>query len=512
MSFRFLGIRYAPQPKRFTYSTPYTGTGGNVSATTYGSQCIQSGGGSEDCLFLNIWTPYLPAHGGAPANKLKPVMFWIHGGAFTGGTGNDPTFDGGNMASRGDVVMVAINYRLSTLGFLALQDGTTKGNFGIADQINALDWVRKNIQNFGGDPNRITVFGQSAGAASVRALLASPRSVGKFQGAIPQSNLGGGGYGTTYSSWLSPETEMTMAANAILNATNCSSATSQVDCLRGVDALTLVNLPSVARYLVVDGTYLTSSELILNGSANPALKGVHIMEGLMRDDGAAIISYVQTTDLRTSLNQDGFDATSIIASDLFPEPVGTNTSLNVFNVTSRVGTDTIFRCIDQAAAYSALNHEVFAADQYFYEFNRSYQTPGFDPNAPVCDAPKTAAYPHGDPNLEYFKCHSGELYFIFGSLWFNGLPLRDWDDLAFQQFSVDSWSSFATTYNPNPDAGLLKARRYTNTSMEIEMAGGWQPVKSGMEMRELQWPSHQMPFRDVEQCASLGWPITYYSG
>ncbi|KUJ14597.1 cholinesterase [Mollisia scopiformis] len=512
LSFRFLGVRYAPQPKRFTYSTRYVGTGSNVSATSYGSECVQSGGGSEDCLFLNIWTPYLPAHGGAPASKLKPVMFWIHGGAFTGGTGNDPTFDGGNVVSRGDVVMVAINYQLSTLGFLALNDGVTKGNFGIADQINALDWVRKNIQDFGGDLDRITVFGQSAGAASVRALLASPKSVGKFQGAIPQSNLGGGGYGTTYSSWLSIDSEMTMAADAILSATNCSSAASQVDCLRAINASTLVSLPTVARYLVVDGTYLTSSELIVNGSANAALKGVHIMEGLMRDDGAAIISYVQTTNLTTSLNQDGFSAASIIPSDLFPQPTGTNTSLDVFNVTSRVGTDTIFRCIDQATAYSVMLNNVFAPDQYFYEFNRSYQTPGFDPNAPVCDAPKSAAYPNGDPNQEYFKCHSGELYFVFGNLWFNGLPLRDWNDLTFQQFVLDSWTSFARTYNPNPEPGLLTARGYTNTSMEIEVAGMWQPVKSGMEMRELEWPSYQTAFRDVEQCAALGWPITYYSG
>jgi carboxylesterase type B len=89
---------------------------------------------------------------------LKPVLFWIHGGAFTGGTGNDPTFDGGNIASRGDVVMVAINYRLSTLGFLALDDGVTKGNFGLADQINALDVIRpfflssqNNMSSLGGN-------------------------------------------------------------------------------------------------------------------------------------------------------------------------------------------------------------------------------------------------------------------------------------------------------------------------------------------------------------------------
>jgi carboxylesterase type B len=132
-------------------------------------------------------------------------MFWIHGGAFTSGTGNDPTMDGANIVSRGDVVLVTINYRLGSFGFLALDDGVTKGNYGFADQINALDWVRRNIQDFGGDPNRITVFGQSAGAGSVRAMLASPEAEGKFKGAIPQSNLGGGGYGTTYSQYLTIE-------------------------------------------------------------------------------------------------------------------------------------------------------------------------------------------------------------------------------------------------------------------------------------------------------------------
>jgi carboxylesterase type B len=180
-------------------------------------------------------------------------MFWIYGGAFTSGTANDPTFDGGNIASRGDVVIVAINYRLSTLGFLALDDGVTKGSFGFADQINALDWVQNNIQDFGGDPNRITIFGQSAGAASVRAMLASPKSIGKFTGAIPQSNLGGGGYGTTYSSWLSKQDVMTTAVNSLLNTTNCTSAVSQVECLRDIPAASLV-AGTVARYLVVDGT------------------------------------------------------------------------------------------------------------------------------------------------------------------------------------------------------------------------------------------------------------------
>jgi carboxylesterase type B len=113
LSFRFLGIRYATQPERFKYSTVYKGSGGNVSATQYGSECVQSPDkGSEDCLFLNIWTPYIPrSPRDALAKDLKPVMFFIHGGGYATSTGSDPTYDGGTIVSRGDVVV-----SLSTTG------------------------------------------------------------------------------------------------------------------------------------------------------------------------------------------------------------------------------------------------------------------------------------------------------------------------------------------------------------------------------------------------------------
>jgi len=135
-SFRFLGIQYAQQPARFTYSTVTNVTGQTISATSYGSQCLQYGSGSENCLFLNIQTPYLPKVG-SKAN-LRPVHFWIHGGGFTGGSGSDPGTDGGNLASREDIVTVTINYRLSTYGFLAIPGTDILGNFGIGDQISAL--------------------------------------------------------------------------------------------------------------------------------------------------------------------------------------------------------------------------------------------------------------------------------------------------------------------------------------------------------------------------------------
>jgi carboxylesterase type B len=135
-SFRFLGIRYADKPARFTYASQYSGRGQTLQATAYGSQCAQGGAGSEDCLFLNIQTPYIPKQGSKA--HLRPVLLWIHGGGFTGGSGADGSSDGGNLASREDIVVVTINYRLSTLGFFAVPGTDIKGNYGIADQIVAL--------------------------------------------------------------------------------------------------------------------------------------------------------------------------------------------------------------------------------------------------------------------------------------------------------------------------------------------------------------------------------------
>jgi len=115
LSFRFLGIKYATFPQRFTDSSLVVSTG-NIDALDFGARCTSRGSrtgpvqGAEDCLFLNIYTPFLPKSHGSK-DKLRPVMFWIHGGAFVNGAGSDPTFDGGNLASRGDVVVVTINYR-----------------------------------------------------------------------------------------------------------------------------------------------------------------------------------------------------------------------------------------------------------------------------------------------------------------------------------------------------------------------------------------------------------------
>ncbi len=138
----------------------------------------------EDCLYLNVWTPGLDG-------ARRPVMVWIHGGGFTSGGGSEPVYSGAALASR-DVVVVTINYRLGALGFLYAPDladesDSTCANFGILDQIAALEWVRDEIAAFGGDPDNVTIFGESAGGMSVGTLMGSPMAAGLFQKAILQS-------------------------------------------------------------------------------------------------------------------------------------------------------------------------------------------------------------------------------------------------------------------------------------------------------------------------------------
>ena len=194
----FRGIPFARPPvgpRRFAPPEPPVAWTGVRAAEAFGPVSVQSpislgfmGAGqqpqSEDCLYLNVWTPGLEGR--------RPVMVWIHGGAFVLGAGSEPLYDGRRLAARGDVVVVSLNYRLGALGYLThpeLRDHATgaSGNWGLLDQIAALRWVRENAGSFGGDPSNVTVFGESAGAMSVTTLMATPAARGLFQRAIAQS-------------------------------------------------------------------------------------------------------------------------------------------------------------------------------------------------------------------------------------------------------------------------------------------------------------------------------------
>ena len=219
----YKGIRYATAG-RWEYPTPVTRWEGTYQATAYGAACYQPRSFydeaqvpekafyynefrrgehydySEDCLFLNIWTP---ADAG-PDAKL-PVLFYIHGGGFTGGCGHEKHFDGPAWPTKG-VVAVTINYRLGPLGFACLPELSAEaghtGNYGLYDQLCALQWVHDNIAAFGGDPDRVTLMGQSAGAMSVQQLCLSPLTRGLAAGAVMSS---GGGVGEEFAATPAPD-------------------------------------------------------------------------------------------------------------------------------------------------------------------------------------------------------------------------------------------------------------------------------------------------------------------
>ncbi|KAF2838201.1 cholinesterase [Patellaria atrata CBS 101060] len=514
-SFRFQGIRYASQPERFTHSTPYH-TKGNFSALAFSPPCMQrycpGSSCSEDCLFLNIWSPRLPSSS-ASFKSLKPILVWFHGGAFTGGTGSDPTFDGSSFVSRGDVVVVTVNYRLSTLGFLVLDDGVTKGNFGIGDQITALEWLKVHAKDFGGDPERITVAGQSAGAASVRALLGSPRAKGLFHAGIMMSSLGGYAYATTYSEYYSLPDAVTTVTNPFLEATGCTGE-DKLECLRGIDALEIQTKGYEIRFVVQDGEYVTYPRLPLSKNST-ALK-VPMIIGWMRDDGAAMISYPKNiTSASDFIASQGLPASLVASSSVFPLPSGPDTIQNIFNLTARIATDAEFRCLGQATAYAGVRNSVFP-NVWVYEFDRAYQIPEWSPNDPNCKPPPTTSHPLGDPAREYFKCHSGDLLSVFGTLSRQSLPDRDDHDIPFSQRVLDSFAAFVRTHDPNPDPEFLEARGFVNTMGAVEEDGRWVEVEGrgemGLRMMALagRGEGGMKTWREREQCEVLGLGNEYY--
>ncbi|PNF42140.1 hypothetical protein B7P43_G10280 [Cryptotermes secundus] len=238
----FLGIPYAKPPTgelRFKAPRPPEPWNGTFEATEEGSSCPQIGlmsqkkEGDENCLFLNVFTNKLPED----PNDLKAVMVWIHGGAFVAGSATSVMFGPDHLLTE-DIVFVSINYRLGILGFLSLPGAGIPGNNGMKDQVMALRWVQKNIAKFGGDPNRVTIFGQSAGGASAHFHLLSPMSTGLFHGAISQS-------GTGLASWAYAEPEYIRGAAFKIGAKiRCDAADDKelLQCFRETPATDFVDV------------------------------------------------------------------------------------------------------------------------------------------------------------------------------------------------------------------------------------------------------------------------------
>lgn len=252
--------------------------GGKLGFGAWTPEYLIEGPVSEDCLYLNVWTP-----AGKAGAKL-PVLYWIHGGGFVSGGASVPIYDGAALAAQG-VVVVTVNYRVGIYGFLAhpeltKEGGGSSGNYGLRDQIAGLEWVRRNIAAFGGDPAKVTIAGQSAGAASVHDLILSPLAKGLFRGAIAQSGSGMG---------MNP-VEQSVAEAKGLRLEKVTGATSLAD-LRKLtpDQLSeAVRKPALAMGFTptADGVVMPADPLAAARAGK--YNNTPVLTGLVADEGSSI--------------------------------------------------------------------------------------------------------------------------------------------------------------------------------------------------------------------------------
>lgn len=282
----FKGIPFAAPPVgeyRWRPPQPVVAWEGVREASEYGPNCAQAGwprgtgaiaeGSSEDCLYLNLWAPA----GTEPEAKL-PVMVWIHGGGFVGGSGSSPENSGNQFAKQG-VILITINYRLGRLGFFAFpalseeHPEEPKGNYGYMDQIAALQWIQENVAAFGGDPDNVTIFGFSAGGVSVHSLMTIPDAQGLFHKAISQS--GGGRDGVLTGRPIHEENADPFYK---ISAETIGINFARKHGIDGTDADALAKLRALSVEEIVDGGQETDGEGGPRIYSGPILDGKLVVE------------------------------------------------------------------------------------------------------------------------------------------------------------------------------------------------------------------------------------------
>ncbi|CAG2117816.1 unnamed protein product, partial [Medioppia subpectinata] len=335
---QFLGIPYAEPPVgalRFAKPQPIVKPFEDViDGTKPKNSCFQNTlipianlTESEDCLVLSIWGPSR-GNGSSSTSALKPVMFWIYGGSFKTGSIFFPIVDGTVLSTR-DIVFVSVNYRVGPFGWLyGGSESPAPGNQGLYDQLLALQWVRQNIHRFGGDPNRITIFGESAGSWSVSAHVLSPLSRGLFQRAILES---GAVFGNKEVPDLTPDVALSQAKQ-MAKAFNCSDDSQWLDCLRHVDAKQLTKYMALKTNPIVGSQFLPLNAQNSFQTHNYST-GIDILAGVVRDEGSllarmaypkckSLSSAADFTDLVKSVTIPRLDAQKI--TDFYTRGVNTS--------------------------------------------------------------------------------------------------------------------------------------------------------------------------------------------
>jgi hypothetical protein len=349
-------------------------------------------------------------------------------------------------------------------------------------------------------------------------LLGSPRAIGKFQGALALSNLGGGvdlgldsNYATSYSSYITVAESYALAGQNLFEAAGCNEASleAQIECLEQVPALTLTGFSAVADKVVQDGHFVNTEELDLV-NRNGSTAHVPVIFGVCENEGASIGATYPKTPVTSEV--EGIEAAlgispqfaqAIIDSGLFPYFDTGNVTLDSFNVSQRVATNNNFRCVDQATMYAGAVSGAFKSS-YFYQFTRTIG--GYDPNG-LGGPPVTPGFPNGNPNLPYFRFHSSDVPWVTGNL----EPIRDPADLWSVQLQVSYFSEFFKTGQPNPDESYLEVRGYAKPLEAIRETGPWESIRDKQgPIRLLDWPSVASNFVEQEQCSWLNYSITYY--
>ncbi|KAL9068184.1 MAG: hypothetical protein Q9157_006574 [Trypethelium eluteriae] len=426
---KFLGIEFAQSPpERFSPPSRPVGSTTARNATQFTAACTQqfvyplaareftlsvfnlaNPAESEDCLYLNVYAPSTP-----PPPGGRAVLFWIYGGSLEFGTAMQPAYDGSMFAAYQDVILVAPNYRTNVFGFPNSPELPQTGqNLGFLDQRFALDWVQRNIHAFGGDPTKVTIFGESAGAFSVDALLTSfpKNSTPPFRGAILESGQ--------ISYRAAPEAPSTPSWDTLAAMLNCTG-TSNLTCIRAAPATTIKNIIEMQELVfnpVADNVTLVSNPAQMRLSGNivniPVLSGTNAQEGRVFEVGQTnVTQYVQTT----------FGAIPGLPEQIEAAyPIGQNGLNSDYDVISQIFTEVEFQCSDALFANATASVGI-PSWRYYYN----------------------ASFPDAQPYNFLGVYHSSEIPQVFGSyLLTNPILGPTVQEYALSSFMNGAWAKFA---------------------------------------------------------------------